>query len=156
MYSVCMGYVSCVVFFFKQKTAYEMRISDWSSDVCSSDLWMRANVVPDQNIVLLHNDYKLDNILLSPETLAPVAVVDWDQGTRGDGLFDLAALLSWWTQPDDPPVMHALQQMPTAQPGFMTRREVVDAYVQTPGFAVSDFRFHRVLASLQTAVLHRP
>src|SRR3546814_4402041 len=32
-----------VVFFFKQKTAYEMRISDWSSDVCSSDLrgWRR-------------------------------------------------------------------------------------------------------------------
>src|SRR3546814_4869716 len=31
-------FVVCVVFFFKQKTAYEMRISDWSSDVCSSDL----------------------------------------------------------------------------------------------------------------------
>src|SRR3546814_6534215 len=30
--------VSYFVFFFKQKTAYEMRISDWSSDVCSSDL----------------------------------------------------------------------------------------------------------------------
>src|SRR3546814_1604000 len=28
----------CMFFFFKQKTAYEMRISDWSSDVCSSDL----------------------------------------------------------------------------------------------------------------------
>src|SRR3546814_13427755 len=28
----------CYIFFFKQKTAYEMRISDWSSDVCSSDL----------------------------------------------------------------------------------------------------------------------
>src|SRR3546814_7438634 len=28
----------CLFFFFKQKTAYEMRISDWSSDVCSSDL----------------------------------------------------------------------------------------------------------------------
>src|SRR3546814_9554804 len=28
----------CCIFFFKQKTAYEMRISDWSSDVCSSDL----------------------------------------------------------------------------------------------------------------------
>src|SRR3546814_6903615 len=28
----------CSFFFFKQKTAYEMRISDWSSDVCSSDL----------------------------------------------------------------------------------------------------------------------
>src|SRR3546814_9536639 len=32
-YSVCVSF-----FFFKQKTAYEMRISDWSSDVCSSDL----------------------------------------------------------------------------------------------------------------------
>src|SRR3546814_1863108 len=30
------------VFFFKQKTAYEMRISDWSSDVCSSDLFHRV------------------------------------------------------------------------------------------------------------------
>src|SRR3546814_17230303 len=28
-----------IIFFFKQKTAYEMRISDWSSDVCSSDLF---------------------------------------------------------------------------------------------------------------------
>src|SRR3546814_5511305 len=34
--SVCGAVV--VFFFFKQKTAYEMRISDWSSDVCSSDL----------------------------------------------------------------------------------------------------------------------
>src|SRR3546814_2095721 len=34
----------CVIFFFfKQKTAYEMRISDWSSDVCSSDLYRRIN-----------------------------------------------------------------------------------------------------------------
>src|SRR3546814_1633903 len=32
-----------VVFFFKQKTAYEMRISDWSSDVCSSDLRCTAS-----------------------------------------------------------------------------------------------------------------
>src|SRR3546814_8498916 len=33
-----------VFFFFKQKTAYEVRISDWSSDVCASDLWFtKAN-----------------------------------------------------------------------------------------------------------------
>src|SRR3546814_7125624 len=40
----CVLYV--LVFFFKQKTAYEMRISDWSSDVCSSDLferWLRTS-----------------------------------------------------------------------------------------------------------------
>src|SRR3546814_17049058 len=33
------GTLADSVFFFKQKTAYEMRISDWSSDVCSSDLY---------------------------------------------------------------------------------------------------------------------
>src|SRR3546814_6681182 len=33
-----MFYILIIFFFFKQKTAYEMRISDWSSDVCSSDL----------------------------------------------------------------------------------------------------------------------
>src|SRR3546814_503599 len=35
-------YIVVCFFFFKQKTAYEMRISDWSSDVCSSDLFAPA------------------------------------------------------------------------------------------------------------------
>src|SRR3546814_6106763 len=37
-------FVEDYFFFFKQKTAYEMRISDWSSDVCSSDLEMAARL----------------------------------------------------------------------------------------------------------------
>src|SRR3546814_8247660 len=58
MYVVSFEFVVCVCvygsdcflfFFFKQKTAYEMRISDWSSDVCSSDLedisWRDINVL---------------------------------------------------------------------------------------------------------------
>src|SRR3546814_3088893 len=40
--SICLVSGYFVFFFFKQKTAYEMRISDWSSDVCSSDLKARA------------------------------------------------------------------------------------------------------------------
>src|SRR3546814_118737 len=38
LFVICSFLSFCVFFFFKQKTAYEMRISDWSSDVCSSDL----------------------------------------------------------------------------------------------------------------------
>src|SRR3546814_3532153 len=38
----------CCVFFFKQKTAYEMRISDWSSDVCSSDLATQSRLRADR------------------------------------------------------------------------------------------------------------
>src|SRR3546814_15602701 len=41
-----------LVFFFKQKTAYEMRISDWSSDVCSSDLLERQYGQLDKAVAL--------------------------------------------------------------------------------------------------------
>src|SRR3546814_10274101 len=58
MYSVvCIFFFSLFFFFFKQKTAYEMRISDWSSDVCSSDLdrqcrgaFLRLHIVADDGI----------------------------------------------------------------------------------------------------------
>src|SRR3546814_530564 len=43
-------------FFFKQKTAYEMRISDWSSDVCSSDLLERLPDASLDRLYLLHPD----------------------------------------------------------------------------------------------------
>src|SRR3546814_5526527 len=46
MSSVYLSSYLFVVFFFKQKTAYEMRISDWSSDVCSSDLMTDPNWEP--------------------------------------------------------------------------------------------------------------
>src|SRR3546814_8766811 len=42
--------LSSVFFFFKQKTAYEMRISDWSSDVCSSDLLVGAEICLEDRI----------------------------------------------------------------------------------------------------------
>src|SRR3546814_4384625 len=48
-----------VFFFFKQKTAYEMRISDWSSDVCSSDLidaWL------DDRFTLISHALQLDEL----------------------------------------------------------------------------------------------
>src|SRR3546814_15798878 len=41
-----MIFTSCSFFFFKLKTAYEMRISDWSSDVCSSDLIGQIKIEP--------------------------------------------------------------------------------------------------------------
>src|SRR3546814_5248292 len=55
------------VFFFKQKTAYEMRISDWSSDVCSSDLgpWKMtriANAFFPSAALLLPRQWQLYNI----------------------------------------------------------------------------------------------
>jgi len=115
--------------------------------------WLRAHRVPDGPPVLLHNDYKLDNLLLDPHTLAPVAVVDWDQGTRGDALFDLATLLSYWTEAGDPPAMHALSQMPSAAPGFPGRRQAAEHYARLSGRDLSGFRFHRVLGLFKLGVV---
>src|SRR3546814_1808941 len=50
----CGGDELCV-FFFKQKTAYEMRISDWSSDVCSSDLLTSPLAPPMIPVVAIHH-----------------------------------------------------------------------------------------------------
>src|SRR3546814_3981881 len=59
-------------FFFKQKTAYEMRISDWSSDVCSSDL-LRQRVLRDVSNVSLETTWFGKKLSL-PVGLAPVGL----------------------------------------------------------------------------------
>lgn len=115
--------------------------------------WLRTNAVPDGAPTLLHCDFKLDNIVLDEHTLEPRAVLDWDMATRGDPLFDLATLLSYWTEASDPPSMRALGQMPTAQPGFWTRAQALQAYSEATGRDVSNFLFYRVLALFKLSVV---
>src|SRR3546814_5503268 len=54
-------------FFFKQKTAYEMRISDWSSDVCSSDLTFRTAPVTNAAASEARNWYAPASSVASPQ-----------------------------------------------------------------------------------------
>lgn len=116
--------------------------------------WLDSRPPPVGGVSLLHNDYKLDNIILDPAApTRPLAVLDWDMCTRGDPLFDLATLLSYWVMPDDPPVMHALHQMPTAEGDFLSREQVVARYAEATGRDVSDFLFYRVLAAFKLAVI---
>src|SRR3546814_5461413 len=56
-------WLCCTFFFFKQKTAYEMRISDWSSDVCSSDLSFRGQVSALSSLVLTKNGQSTKPVL---------------------------------------------------------------------------------------------
>src|SRR3546814_1909213 len=65
-------------FFFKQKTAYEMRISDWSSDVCSSDL-IAVSDHPSLDATLALFDSGVDDVVRKPvhprEILARAAAI---------------------------------------------------------------------------------
>lgn len=115
--------------------------------------WLDRRVPASGPACLVHNDFKLDNVILDPASLAPVAVIDWDMGTQGDPLWDLAVLLSYWVEPEDPPGLHEMRQMPTAMPGFWRRREVLDAYRRLTGRAVEDFSFYRVLSLLRSGIV---
>jgi aminoglycoside phosphotransferase (APT) family kinase protein len=115
--------------------------------------WLEAHLVPDGKPGLLHNDFKLNNMILNPADLSPVAVVDWDQGTRGDPLFDFATLLSYWVHANDPQTMHDMAQMPSVEARLCPRAEAVAAYARLTGRDVSDFLFHRVLAMYKLGVI---
>jgi aminoglycoside phosphotransferase (APT) family kinase protein len=116
--------------------------------------WLRHAVadVPAGEVRLIHCDFKFDNMLVDPVTLAPVAVLDWDMTTRGDPLFDLAVLLSYWIEPDDPPALHELRQVPSLEPGFPRREQVAAAYFDAAGRPPAELGFHLALARLRLAI----
>src|SRR3546814_16219025 len=66
-------YVYLFLFFFKQKTAYEMRISDWSSDVCSSDLgeavYNHCGLGRDQHVVFVRDVELVNAVEVMPSVL---------------------------------------------------------------------------------------
>lgn len=116
--------------------------------------WLRDNLpTATPRATLIHNDFKLDNVILDPETLAPRTVIDWDMGTLGDPLYDLAVLLSYWTEPGDPQAMQDLRQMPTGGHGFATREAAARLYAERSGRPLRDFTFYRVLGLLRLSVV---
>src|SRR3546814_10673888 len=92
MYVIVGVYCMCVVvvFFFKQKTAYEMRISDWSSDVCSSDLTkaltssMAAFFISASRSPATASVAAAGSLLASASTSWPTSMLD--TGSAGSGV----------------------------------------------------------------------
>src|SRR3546814_6747336 len=88
---MCVSTRAMVVFvslFFKQKTAYEMRISDWSSDVCSSDLQHRLHAARSNAFDRLVNGETDEEIRAALANFEPsrsgliLALAGWQEETR--------------------------------------------------------------------------
>ena len=110
--------------------------------------WLRERTPARSAPALVHNDYKLDNVLLDARDPGRVrAVFDWDMATLGDPLCDLGALLCYWSEPGDPPAFRAMAMMPTS-PGFPSRAELVERYARASGRDVSAIGFYHVLGPL--------
>jgi aminoglycoside phosphotransferase (APT) family kinase protein len=116
--------------------------------------WLKENEPEHQASSLIHNDYKLDNAILSPDDPGEiVAILDWDMCTLGDPLSDLGAMLGYWSEPDDPPYAQMMAMMPTGDLGFLTRSELVRRYAEKSSRSVEHINFYFALSLFRITVI---
>ncbi len=115
--------------------------------------WLKEHVPESTNAALVHNDYKLDNLMLSADDPGrAVAIFDWDMCTLGDPLSDLGALLTYWIQPDDPAPLRQMAMMPIDS-RFPTRDELIARYAAQSERDVSDIAFYHALGLYRLTVI---
>ena len=133
---------------------WTLALDDTTPDASALIRWIREERPTSGTATLVHNDFKLDNILLAREDLATAtAVLDWDMCTRGDPLLDLANLVAYWSQESDSATWRKAVWMPTDKPGFPTRAELVDRYARLTGIDVSRFAWYEVFVTFKIAVI---
>ena len=116
--------------------------------------WLSARIPASREAALLHDDYKLDNLMLDPADPARVvAVLDWEMSALGDPLIDLGILLCYWPQPGDPPERLESISPITAMPGWPTRAEMVARYAAATGRDVSRIAYYEIFAIFKLAVV---
>ncbi|MEX2081779.1 MAG: phosphotransferase family protein [Dehalococcoidia bacterium] len=117
---------------------------------------LRASIPESPAPTIVHGDYRLGNMALDPKDPGHVlAIFDWEMSTLGDPLSDLGYTLGYWGDPDDPPEVRRARALTevTAQPGFLTRDQLVQEYARRSGRSVDHIEFYQVLALYKLAVI---
>jgi aminoglycoside phosphotransferase (APT) family kinase protein len=117
--------------------------------------WLHEHLPPDSTrSSLIHNDYKYDNLVLSPGDLTHVvAVLDWEMATIGDPWMDFGTTLGYWVEATDPEEWQQYGFVLTKLPGNFTRRELLDYYSQQTGREIPDPVFYYAYGLLKIAVI---
>lgn len=115
--------------------------------------WLDKNQPSDcENPGIIHNDYKLDNVVLDPQNPTNIiGILDWEMATIGDPLMDLGSSLAYWVQKNDSDEMLAIRTMPTHLEGFLTRNELVSRYLEKSGLKIDSFDFYLVFGMFRLA-----
>jgi aminoglycoside phosphotransferase (APT) family kinase protein len=116
--------------------------------------WLHERIPPDVAACVIHNDWRLDNMVLAEqEPTRVVGVLDWEMATLGDPLLDLGSALAYWVQGDDDVVMRTIRRQPTHLPGMLRRAEVVEIYLDRMGLKVDGLAFYEVYGLFRLAVI---
>ena len=113
--------------------------------------WLVAHQSAERPATLVHLDFKLDNVLVDPDSLTVQGIVDWEMATIGDPYYDLMLMLSVWGEPADSLVYARQWCMPCTAPGWWTRRMALEAYQRQTGTHLPepDVKFYWLLAMLR-------
>ena len=116
--------------------------------------WLTERLPAAQAATLVHNDYKLDNLLVAHDDPAKaVAVLDWDMCTRGDPLMDLGYLLTFWPEAGDPLPWREASASPMWREGFPTRDAAIQRYAEQSGLDLGEADWYRAWGSFKIAVV---
>jgi aminoglycoside phosphotransferase (APT) family kinase protein len=116
--------------------------------------WLRANTPDDVGTCVVHNDFRFDNVVLSPKDITRVVgVLDWEMATLGDPLMDLGNALAYWVEANDDFVRRATRRQPTHLPGMLKRREVVEYYLDRTKLDAANWSFYEVYGLFRLAAI---
>ncbi len=117
--------------------------------------WLHAAQPADSGAVVVHGDWRLDNLVLDPADPCHIrAVLDWEMSTIGDPLMDLASGLAYWVQADDDEDFRAFRLQPSDLPGMPTRQQLLDRYLVTTGRQLPvEWTFYEVFGLFRLAVI---
>ena len=122
-------------------------------DIEHVGMWLAEHPPPQHPPAIVHGDYKLDNVVLAPESPATiVAVVDWEMSTIGDPLADLGWLLYFWRDPGDPDLGLRIASV-TDLPGFPRRHDLLERYAATASIPEDHIPWYTALAGWKIAII---
>ncbi|GAA1643897.1 phosphotransferase family protein [Kribbella alba] len=119
------------------------------------DDWLAMHVPPESGDSIVHNDYRLGNVVVAPDAPGWIAaVLDWELATIGDPLFDLGYFLS--SVPERGAPMTPTEQLGTAmlEEGWPTRAELANRYAARTGRDLANLDWYAGLALWKLAVLY--
>ena len=116
--------------------------------------WLAGRLPPSPAPTIVHNDFKLDNLMLRANSGDSVeAVLDWEMATVGDPLADLGLTLCYWCWASAPSLRARALPALTAQPGWYTRDEFVSRYAELTGLDLVHLPWYEVLGIFKLAVI---